>query len=260
MKKKVFIANVRENDDFATKLHEYLTEHGIDCFHYQINLLPGDHIEQKTKNEIEESDHCIICFSKELNVREKTDMRREIYTAIGETLQRKPNSAFIIPIKVNHCQIEDYKITSMTNMQDLWYADFSKDVDKAYRDLLKRLSDSGQENSTDITVNSKHSYLISLRRDNNPSLKFEGYFIGESTDQIGWNYKIYKTADTVKECDYIIYVDRRDTIVMVGQLYDVIQYDSLESLKADLSQRIEDERCRTDLLEILGIDDSEYLE
>ncbi len=154
MIKKVFIANVRENDNFAVQLHDYLTAHDISCFQYSIDLLPGQNITQETKNRIEESDHCIICFSKELNDRHKTDMRREIYLAIVETYQRKPNSKFLIPIKVNQCEVEDFRIDEMTSMKDLWYADFNKDNNKAHQDLLKTILGSGPEDSTDITEKS----------------------------------------------------------------------------------------------------------
>ena len=151
MIKKVFIANVRENDNFAIQLHNYLKEHDIDCFQYSIDLLPGDNIKQETKNRIEESDHCIICFSKELNERNKTDMRREIWLAIAETYERKPNSNFLIPIKVNECEIEDFSINTMTSIQGLWYTDFNKNSDKAHQDLLKVILGAGIEDSTDIT-------------------------------------------------------------------------------------------------------------
>ena len=161
MGKNVFIGNVSENDDFATQLHNFLTEHGIRCFQYKIDLLPGEHIKQETKNRIEKSDHSIICFSKELNDRKKTDMRREIYSAIAETYQRKPNNKFLIPIKVNQCEIEDFRIDEMTSMQDLWYADFHKNSSKAHEDLLKTILGSLPEDSTDITENSIEYNLIS---------------------------------------------------------------------------------------------------
>lgn len=190
-------------------------------------------------------------------------MRREIYTAIAEAKQRKPNAAFIIPIKVNECQIEDYEITPMTNMRDLWYADFSKDIDKAYSDLLKRFSNSEKDNSIDISESSESSQLISLRRDDNSSLSFQGYLIDECSDFFKWKYYIYKTADTVKECDYIIHIDRtaQSAVLMHGiLLYEVVKYDSLDSVSHDLFQRIQDEGCRTQILELLGIVEPEYLE
>ena len=64
----------------------------------------------------------------------------------------------------------------------------------------------------------------------------------------------------MKECDYIIYVDRTKTIVFVGQLYEVFKFDSLDSIKTDISQIITDEECTMEFLEILGIGESEYLE
>lgn len=47
--KKVFIANVTENDDFAITLYNFLEEHGIKCFQYKIDLLPGQIIKPETK-------------------------------------------------------------------------------------------------------------------------------------------------------------------------------------------------------------------
>ena len=78
-------------------------------------------------------------------------MRREIYSAIAEAYKRKPNSNFLIPIKVNECEIEDFSINPMLSMQDLWYADFHENSSKAYQDLLKIILGTASEDSTDIT-------------------------------------------------------------------------------------------------------------
>lgn len=172
MDKNVFIANVTENDDFAIQLHRFLGEHGIKCFQYKIDLLPGENITQETENKIKNSDHCIICFSKELNDREKTDMRREIYKAIAETNERKPNSKFIIPVKVNQCEIEDFKINPNNSIRDLWYANFYENSDKAHQDLLKIILGTEQEESIEIIENSIQPEFSSLRRDKQPSIEF----------------------------------------------------------------------------------------
>ena len=145
-------------------------------------------------------------------------------------------------------------------MQDLWYADFHENSSKAYQDLLKIILGTASEDSTDITEETVERNLISLRRDNETFLKFDGFFIGECSDILGWNYTIYKTADTVKTCDYIIHIDRRKTIVFVGKLYEILKFDSLESIKSDISKEIGDEECVIKILEILGIEKSAYLE
>ena len=258
--KKVFIANVSENDPFATELHDYLTRQGVSCFQYSIDLRPGQDIKQETKKEIEKSDHCILCFSKELNERKKTDMRREIYSAIAEAYERKPDSNFLIPVKVNQCEIENYSIDMMTSMHSLWYADFHDNRSKAYQDLLEIILGSVPEDSAKITEESTGQKLISLHQDNRTFLKFEGIFIGECLDYHKWNYKIYKTADTVKTCDYIIYVNRNNTNVHIAKLYEVLKFDSLASIKTDIPKKIDDEECTMKILEILGIEDSQYLE
>ena len=103
---------------------------------------------------------------------------------------------------------------------------------------------------------------VSLLRDNGTFLKFEGFFIGECSDNLRWNYTIYKTTDNVKTCDYVIYIDRTNTKIHLGdtEMYEVIQFDSLYSIRTDISKIINDDNCEIKILEFLGIEDSEYLE
>lgn len=261
MEKTVFIANVSENNKFATELHSFLERHGIKCFQYTIDLLPGDNIKQETKKNIEESDHCIICFSKEFNARKKSDMHREIYIAIGDTYQRKPNSGYLIPVRVNDCNIEDYEINATTSMKDLWCPDFSKNSDKARQALLNKILGLRPESSAKINANAITPHLIRLRQDDKSSLKFPGFLLGECTNARQWKIQVYETAEDVKECKYIIYVDRTNAKVVAGQQkYTVNKFDSLDSIKTSIYKVTVDKDCAKDILDMLGIEDYEYLE
>ncbi len=182
MEKNVFIANVTENDDFAIELHSFLEEHGIKCFQYKIDLLPGQIIKQETKNQIEESDHVILGFSKELNDRKKSDMRREIIIAITEAYNRKSNSNFLIPIKINDCIIENYRIDPIISMSDIWYADFHADSAKARQDLLKTILGTKQKESVEIIEHSIQTELVTRRKDNQPSQTIDDVLIGEQSN------------------------------------------------------------------------------
>ena len=103
--------------------------------------------------------------------------------------------------------------------------------------------------------------VISLARDNQPPLKFQGSFIAESgLNLVGWNYIVYKTADSVKSCAYVLHIDRSQTIVMVGKLNDVIQFESRDALISYITTEFSGDDIQPNLLEKLGVDNAEYLE
>ena len=104
--------------------------------------------------------------------------------------------------------------------------------------------------------------VISLTRDNQDRLKFNGSRIAESgLNPVGWNYIVYKTADSVKSCDYVLHIDRSQTEVMVGGLNDVIQFESRDALISYITKELSgDDDILTNLLEKLGVDNAEYLE
>ena len=104
--------------------------------------------------------------------------------------------------------------------------------------------------------------VISIARDNQPPLKFKGSLIAESgLSSNNWNYIVYKTADSVKSCDYILYIDYSQTRIQVGGLPKLINFKSLDDLISDLTERLSDEPdIQSRLLEKLGVDNAEYLE
>ena len=96
-------------------------------------------------------------------------MRREIILAISEAYNRKPNSNFLIPIKINDCIIENYPINFMISMRDIWYADFHEDRAKARQGLLETILGTKLKESVEIIEHSIQTELISLRKDIQPS-------------------------------------------------------------------------------------------
>ena len=102
--------------------------------------------------------------------------------------------------------------------------------------------------------------VISLARDNQDRLKFNGSLIAESgINLVGWNYIVYKTADSVRSCAYVLYIDCSQTIIMDGKS-DAIQFESRDALISYITEELSSDDVLTNLLEQLGVDNAEYLE
>ena len=105
--------------------------------------------------------------------------------------------------------------------------------------------------------------VISLTRNNHPNpVKFNGSPIAESgLNPAGWKYIVYKTADSVNSCAYVLHIDHSQTIIMVSELNDVIQFESRDALISYITNELNDnDDILTSLLEKLGVDNAEYLE
>ena len=104
-----------------------------------------------------------------------------------------------------------------------------------------------------------NSGIITLPRDNQPYLKFKGIYEGGAGDEFnGWYYRIYKTDDSVKSCDYVLYIDRSQTEVIVAMRYEAHTFDSIDTIKSYIEGNVRG-MASIELLEILGIDNSEHL-
>ena len=133
-------------------------------------------------------------------------------------------------------------------------ADTLKDFEQELRGYLRTLRK--RKIKANIRMNSG---IITLPRDNQPGLKFKGTYEGGTDDEFnGGYYRIYKTDDSVKSCDYVLHINRSQTEVIVAMRCEAHTFDSIDSIKSYIEGNIEG-GASIELLEILGIDNSEHL-
>ena len=134
-------------------------------------------------------------------------------------------------------------------------ADALKNLEQELRSYLRTLE---QKHAIKREIRI-HSGIITLPRDNQPSLKFKGTYEGEAGDEFnGWYYRIFKTDDSVKSCDYVLHIDRSQTEVIVAMRYEAHTFDSIDSIKSYIERNIGG-GASIELLEILDTDSLEHL-
>lgn len=138
-KKEVFISCVEENRSFIEILHRDLENYGFKAFWYTEDSPPGPPFKNITEKEIRSCDHFLACFSEASTNKERSDMRRELTLAceIHKTLPLDTN--WLICLKIDDCEIEDYKVGNQISLKELTYIDFSEDYNKGFDKLINAI-------------------------------------------------------------------------------------------------------------------------
>ena len=134
-RKKVFISCVEEDRPFIEGLHRDLENYGFETFWYAEDSPAGVSFKNHTTKEINSCDHFLACFSEASTNKEQSDMRRELTLAcdIHKTLPLHTN--WLICLKINDCEIEDYRVGNQIPLKELTYISFAEN----YNDGLEKL-------------------------------------------------------------------------------------------------------------------------
>ena len=120
---KVFLSYVKENESLVRILDQSLTDYGIDIVTDYRNILGGSNWKKGLKRLIENSGYFVVCFSKEFNKREQTVLYRELDHAIERSQDFSPNRKWIIPVRINECEVPSLEIRSREYLTDLHWID-----------------------------------------------------------------------------------------------------------------------------------------
>lgn len=143
-----FISYSRENDDFATLLHDRLQGTGIRCWKDTKDLKTGDFIEDSINKAIKTHEKVLIIFSKE-SINSKW-VRREVKNALDR--ETKENKKILFPINIDNTVFEDDSFWVKDIRLERLITDFSKWKDhdafeKAFQKITADLKAS--ENNTE---------------------------------------------------------------------------------------------------------------
>ena len=75
-------------------------------------VMPGANLEEVFRKSIQDSNYFIVCFSKEYNQRERTEAYKELDYAIEYGKHLPPERKWIIPVRINECEVPDMEIRS----------------------------------------------------------------------------------------------------------------------------------------------------
>ena len=120
---KVFLSYVRENQPIVQYIDQILTDYGIDIITDYRNMRGGYDWQNMLRELIENSGHFIPCFSKEFSSRERTVLYRELDYAIECVADINPQHNWIIPVRINECEIPKIRIRPQVLLTNLHYID-----------------------------------------------------------------------------------------------------------------------------------------
>jgi hypothetical protein len=104
-KPSIFISYVRENEVPARQLHEKLRENNLDAYIDRVFMEPGDEWMTKIKRLISELDYFILVLSNDLLKRRQSVVFHELKLAQERQSCLRPGLKFIIPIKIDDCEL-----------------------------------------------------------------------------------------------------------------------------------------------------------
>ena len=128
MKKKsdiqIFLAHANEDKPEVIKLYERLKKAGYQPWLDKKNLLPGQNWRTAIRNAIKESQLFIACLSQR-SIAKQGFVQREFKMALGQYANRPANSIYLIPLRLNDCQIPDLRQEEYgVNLRDLHWLDY----------------------------------------------------------------------------------------------------------------------------------------
>jgi hypothetical protein len=132
----IFLSYCRENKPEVRELHDVLVRRGFKVW-WDEDLLAGQNWKSELRKAIKSSGAVVACFSAEVQKRDATGMFPELRDAIEVYRQMRPESIFLIPIRLSECRIPELPIDATSSLLDLHYVDlFPK---KRYTDGVKEL-------------------------------------------------------------------------------------------------------------------------
>ena len=128
MKKKsdiqIFLAHANEDKPEVIKLYERLKKAGYQPWLDKKNLLPGQNWRTAISTAIKESQLFIACLSQR-SIAKQGFVQREFKMALGQYANRPANSIYLIPLRLNDCQIPDLRQEEYgVNLRDLHWLDY----------------------------------------------------------------------------------------------------------------------------------------
>ncbi len=103
----VFLCHSSSDKPVARKIYSQLKEiRNVKPWFDEVDILPGEDWEPAIKRAVRNSQVVIICMSKS-SVRKEGFVQKEIRLAIDVALEKPENTIFIIPLKLEECDVPD---------------------------------------------------------------------------------------------------------------------------------------------------------
>lgn len=133
---KAFLSYVHEDSDFAEKLARNLQRNGIGVWRDKEELSGGSRWKSAIRSAITSGTYFVALHSKQREAKQTSYAHAELTIAIEE-LQKKPQSRrWLIPLRIDNCEIDDRSIGGGETYMDLHIHDL-REFDTGVVSLLK---------------------------------------------------------------------------------------------------------------------------
>lgn len=140
VKEHAFISYCHDNTKEVASLRNDLIEAGEKIWWDQ-EILGGQNWKQMIRRAMKTSYAVILCLSSELNVRVKSGVYSEILDAVREYRVQAPGTVFLIPVRLDSCEIPDVEIDDTRTLDRLHTIDLfpTESRDEGILRLIKAL-------------------------------------------------------------------------------------------------------------------------
>jgi tetratricopeptide (TPR) repeat protein len=119
-----FISYVREDSGRVGELQQALELAGVPVWRDTTELRPGEYWRAEIRRAITDGSLVFIaCFSQRSFARETTYQREELAQAIDQARMRRPGEPWLIPVRLDDCDIPDYDIGGGRRLADVQHVD-----------------------------------------------------------------------------------------------------------------------------------------
>ncbi len=118
----VFLSYCRDNAKAVAKLREDLIAAGEQVWWDQ-EILPGQDWRLAIRQAMKASYAVVLCLSKEAQARATSGIYPEALDAIDAYRQHAPGAVFLIPVRLNECEIPPFEISATRLLDGLQYVD-----------------------------------------------------------------------------------------------------------------------------------------
>jgi hypothetical protein len=119
---RIFLCHANEDKKRVEELYFMLKDEGFDAWFDKASLAIGEHWKEEVIRAIEQSDFFAILLSKK--AAKKTGfIQKEIRTAVREYQLRPQGIAYLLPIRLEECEIPFVRLDDITVLSDLQWMD-----------------------------------------------------------------------------------------------------------------------------------------
>jgi hypothetical protein len=177
---QAFISYVREDSGRVDELQQALEAAGIPVWRDTADLWPGEDWRAKIRQAIADNALVFIaCFSRASLDRRSSYQNEELLLAIDQLRRRQPDDPWLIPVRLDACEIPDLDIGGGRTLASIQWVDLSGDrsglevarLIAAVQRILRRRSAAGSASRAPVQHADRHEEGRRLRRQTRASPK-----------------------------------------------------------------------------------------